>query len=105
MHIQFYCNKYFIILYISISAISILTIIPSAADVGVPGGGKREHAYRHGELPEEEQPGGRQDAPRHPSSAGHHHVVAGNSLRRELFLSFFDYQIFAHALRCCETLS
>lgn len=59
------------------------------ADVGVSSGRKRErgHAYRHGELPKEEQSGDGQDAPRHPSSAGHHHIVAGDYFL--LFLSRF----------------
>lgn len=59
------------------------------ADVGVSSGRKRErrHAYRHGELPKEEQSSDGQDAPRHPSSAGHHHIVAGDYFL--LFLSRF----------------
>lgn len=74
----------------------------SVADVGVPGGGGRErrHADRHGELPEKEQLGSRQDAPRQPSSASHHHVVAGIITDTDFsHLSVFGYQIFARAPR------
>ena len=65
----------------------------SVADVGVSSGWKRErgHAYRHGELPKEEQSGDRQDTSRHPSSAGHYYFVAGDDL---LYFSFSSLCLF-----------
>jgi len=65
-----------------------LTIILSVADVGIPGGRRRKHAYCHGEF-SKEKPGDWQDASRHSSSAGHHHVIAGDYLQLGLLLSLF----------------
>lgn len=69
------------------------SLITPVADVGVPSGGRRErgHADCHGKLPEEEQSGDRQDASRHSSSAGHHHVVAGDCPSRFFFSSLFPF--------------
>lgn len=78
------------------------------ADVGVSSGRKRErgHAYRHGELPKEEQSGDRQDAPRHPSPAGHHHVVAGDTflLFLSLFTCFSNICLYFISRRCRDSL-